>query len=306
MANEDLQNTATGATNNDSEHEPTDVGNDDGWNALLQDDEEQDLVIANEAPAEEAKPAEVTEEAQPVAAAEEVPPAEPAKTDVVETSQSAAAPKPDAVPSEPVKPAEPAAPKKAEQTQEELAAQRKKWREESEAKLAQLMASRFSPEDIEALRMEPEKVLPALLARTSMDMYDAVVQSMQSQMPQAVAMYEMQRQQARQAEETFFSAWPQLKKPEYGEVVGRTVQLYRQMNPQATLEQTVKEAGAMAMVALRLPLEQQPVQQAAPPVEQAKPFTPASPGGGVPVTKPVSGKSDNPFTQLAEEMLNDD
>lgn len=190
-------------------------------------------------------------------------------------------------------------------TPEQMQAEREQWRKDAAGKLVQYFGSQLSAEDVEALRLEPEKVLPKLLANTYLDVYDALVENMTVRMPNVITGMQEQQRRAQAAEQAFYSQWPQLQKPEYREVVERTVKAYHQANPGVPLERIIKEAGAMAVVTLQLPLPGMP-NGAVPPTAPAAPsagYTPAAPGAG---SQPKPDKPANKFTQLAEELLVDD
>lgn len=282
------------------------------WESLLGGDDESEEIVGKLG-GDEKVSVEAAAPAEPVQDVKEQVVEEPAES--AEKAAEPEVPTVAAVESKGTPPAEvksePAPPKQPVESPEELAEKRRKWREDSEKRLAEIMAGQLSQEDVEALRIEPEKVLPKVLAKASMDMYDAVVSSVVQRIPTMFSELEMQRRQAQEAEEAFFKAWPQLRDPKYKEVLDRTVAVYRQVNPQAPLEQAIQEVGVMASVALRLPIAgaEKPVE-AAPArqkrVEPQKPaYVPASPGaGGSPV--PKSNAQANAFAKLAEDFFSDD
>lgn len=198
------------------------------------------------------------------------------------------------------------APEAEAKTNEELEAERAKWREESLSKIEDYYSSQLSDEDKDLLLTEPDKVLPRLLARSYLDMYDSLMAGMTQQMPQQVTQLMETQKATQKAESAFFEKWPQLKSaaaesPEKAQILQRTVQAYRQLNPNAPLEQAITESGAMAMVALKIPLD---VDKPAEPEVVEKPFTPATPGGGGAQT-PSAPKELNPYEQLAQELVDD-
>jgi hypothetical protein len=141
----------------------------------------------------------------------------------------------------------------------------------------------LSAEDAQAVVLEPEKVLPRLFARTHVDIIETTVRSIHQQIPRlvegAIGAMLAQTEQNR----AFFSAWPGLAKQEHVPVVQSIMQTYRQMNPTADWAKTVREVGATASIALKLPLPQEMLSGAgasvlATPVVNP-PILPANPGG---------------------------
>lgn len=199
--------------------------------------------------------------------------------------------------------------KMSPEDQAKLDEQRAQWRNETLSKLEQHYATQLSDEDRDLLLTEPERVLPKLLARSYMDVYDSLMVGMSKQMPTQVTQLMEQQKQAAKAEEAFFGRWPKLKEAALADkskadILRRTVQTYRQVNPNATPEQAIAEAGAMAMVALQIPLEAD--DKAAAPKDEDKPFTPATPGGGSRVAPPPAPRELNEYEKLAEELLHDE
>jgi len=267
------------------------------WDDLLKDDD----VVVEEPPVEPVKAAEeepkppVEEPPQPGEKKEELKPkAEEPKAPEAPPAQPAAA----APPKEPEQP-------KPQKTREQVAEEHRQWREQAESKLSQYMSQRLTPEEVEELRMEPEKVLPKFVARTYLDVYEAMIEDVQSRIPHVVGQMQVQQMQAAAAEQAFYSAWPSLAKPEYRDVVTRTVIAYRQLNPQASFDQVVQEAGTMASVALRLPVAGTPAKAEDPPAEepQRPAMSPAAPSAR---GAPPKAKSSNPFVLMAEEFIEDD
>jgi hypothetical protein len=289
---ETLQTPAPSATH--GEDEPS------SWDVLLADDD----VVQEGAPskAEEVVAGEATP--QGADAAETSPAPEPGTVVEVKPLEASTAAKPPEARTPEVQPqGRPAREEVRLPSLEEIEAMRRKEREDAEQQLAQVFATALTAEDAEALRIEPEKVLPKLLARAGVAMYQAASHSVMRTVPTIVEQERMARVAADDARQKFYDAWPQLEKPEYRETVERTVVAYRQMYPNVPLEQAVREAGAMAVVALRLPPEAS-VRESAPGTAATKPrFQPAAPGGGTVSTKPRP--VENEFTKLAEELLQD-
>jgi hypothetical protein len=158
---------------------------------------------------------------------------------------------------------------------------------------------------------EPGVVLSELAADLHMRVLESSVHGIMAQIPQVVAGYLQSVRQAEQNENTFYGAWPQLaaRKAEAGPLVMRFGNAYRQAHPSATPEDFVREVGAMAMVALRIPVEQQvapqtPQMQAPPPVPSTG-FAPANPGAGS-VPPASAPKPLNEWEAMQQEFLRED
>ena len=234
------------------------------------------------------------EEPEPEPSPEPEPEPEPEPTPELETTSGEPEPEP-----EPVAKAEEEAPK--EMTEEEKAQQR-------ENELAQLADFyKLSDEEISAIRDNPEEALPSVLpkamARMHMEMQQAVYGQVVGHLPNIQRAMQQQQKQVQEREEQFYSRWPELKGKD-PQVISRIVKAYRAENPNASLDDVIEEAGAAAMVRLKIPTKgQQQDEPAAPP---PRPHSPASPGGAkVPAAKQSSGK-ESIWADMAEEILRED
>lgn len=175
------------------------------------------------------------------------------------------------------------------------------YAKQRESFLTELEQSYAMTEDegLELLK-SPETVLPKLAAQLQLNVMEQVIQQVASMLPQFMDSHVGQQKTSADNRKSFFEAWPDLNKPEYEETLTRVALAYRQANPTANKEKTIKEIGAIAAITLGVV----PNAQVAPPTNQpAQPaYKPAMPGGGgraavVPVT--------NEFTQLANEWGDD-
>lgn len=188
----------------------------------------------------------------------------------------------------------------------DMETQRRQWQEDRvkyEAELEKYFA--FSEEDAEKLREAPDEVLPKLAAKIYLDTYQTVMNGMYKVMPQVVAAVVQQRQAREELTQSFYGKWPDLNKPEYAKVIATVSATYANLKPQATQDEVLQEVGEMAMAALKLGVT--PVVETPPPATPpVKPFSPATPGGGgtPPTQAPV--KPSNVFTEISEEMTDDD
>jgi hypothetical protein len=161
------------------------------------------------------------------------------------------------------------------------------WREEIENDLA---TNRYAINDDEASEMDisPEaaKAYSKGLSRVYMDAVTGAIGHMTKAMPQLLETALTTRETTGQAEKDFYTAWPKLNNPEYVPVIQRLGVAYRQLNPSVSKEDFIRDVGAQAHIALRLPVEEvAPVVPASvvTPIAPVQPFKPAgsgAPGGG--------------------------
>jgi len=157
-----------------------------------------------------------------------------------------------------------------------------------------------TPEELEALNVEPEKVIPKLLARVHVNTVQGVVQHIAAQMPGMVqGLLQIQAESARH-EDNFFKAWPQLDKAKHGEQILKAGQVWRQLNPNGSVEEFIKSVGAQVVLMNNLHVQQPQVQQQVVPQQvQQAPFVPAGAGK---TSQPVAPAEINPWAELVEVM----
>lgn len=160
----------------------------------------------------------------------------------------------------------------------------------------------LSKEDADLLISEPEAVIPKLLSQVYLDVYDNVMRSMQVFLPQMVQQVNQASTVQQQGEQEFYTAWPRLA--EHRVAVSRIGHMYRQMNPQATKEQFIRDVGLHASITLQLPVEsplmQAPTAQPTPPATpSAPPYVPPRGGPSIP-QNPRNRRPPNQFEELTE------
>ncbi|MGC8807873.1 MAG: hypothetical protein ACP5QB_10095 [Thiomonas sp.] len=160
-----------------------------------------------------------------------------------------------------------AEPPKAEEPKPEPPAQPQ---EDPRENLMREIAARYSlPAEMrQQFVAEPDKVLPQLVARVYLDVFDAVMNVITQQMPGMLAQF----QEWRRAEEEFFNRWPELRDPKYHKAIREVAQALKAAEPNITPEQARERIGATVMAMYGLQPRPRPVR---PPV-------PASPGGVAP------------------------
>lgn len=129
---------------------------------------------------------------------------------------------------------------------------------------------KLSDAEVEELRINPGEALPKLGAQLHYNVQMAVYQGILSVLPQVISQ-QMQAVETHSGhEKAFFGQWPALQdavksNPEAKKVVINAISTFRQMNPKASLEDTIAHAGLLAMMSLKLPL---PVPGAGTPTPQ--------------------------------------
>ena len=113
---------------------------------------------------------------------------------------------------------------------------------------------KLSETDVEALNNgDWEQVLPRVAAEATVLAVEAATSTLMNQLPNMVVGQIGAYERYQQAEKQFFSEWPQLS--EHRDLVHRLGVEYRARNPSAPRDQFIREVGAQAMLAARIPLE---------------------------------------------------
>ena len=206
-------------------------------------DEGREEKPSEDEPAEELKPAEKLVEE----------PAEAAKPAEIAQAKPAEIPTPQPVPEAPVV---------------DLVAIRAQTLTELES------AYQLGEEDKELLQTSPELALPKLAAQLHVRMFENIWGAVTSKLPQVIQILQQSGQTQDSAKVEFYKAWPQLADAKYNDVVGRVASVYRQVNPEASLEEAIKATGMQASVMLGFSLEKEPPKQEPTP-RPAPPHTPA-------------------------------
>ncbi len=242
--------------------------------------EEVPEVKATELPASTDEVAEQTAEAEPSPAAE-------VKPEIVEPKlEGAEQAVPETSPEAP--------PVVKELTDVELGERYGKWRGETEDILAEKYA--LTDEMAEELEVDAGKAIPRLMAKVYVDAVSATVGHIVANMPQLLETALAGRERNSTAETEFFEVWPQLVGSEHSEILSRFGVSYRTLHPDATKEQFIRDVGAQAMVALRIPVEAKaPVAEAEAAVAPFVPAAASAPAG-------LKRTPANPFTALSDSF----
>jgi hypothetical protein len=141
----------------------------------------------------------------------------------------------------------------------------------------------MSPEDIEALNSDFVGALPKMLARTVVKVQQQQLMMFAKLVPQILNRYNTDLKKHTANEDKFYQRWPGLSREQHGELINRYAAVYRQMNPQANLEQMIEQLGPMLYMAARVtpPVGQPAVAPQRVQTNGASPpagFVPAAPG----------------------------
>ena len=252
-----------------------------------------------EGEAEGASVTETTQSPQPGEAEGETPPTTPAPEDGTApppAPEAPAAPTPPVPPTEvqPQVPQQPPAEVRPEPTQPSAAPQPTvaEMRAQAEDTLATQHYA-LNQEQVDEFDADPASFIAKLSARVYMDAVTNSLTHVLQSLPQLVE-HTLKQHDVVEAEEVkFFEAWPKLST--HREDVVTIAQVYRQLHPQATSDQFIRDVGAQTMVALKLTVDAPAAAQPQP--AQPQPFVPAA-------ASPPAGASPpptNPFEQMALE-----
>ncbi len=132
----------------------------------------------------------------------------------------------------------------------------------------------LSQEEIESLETDVVGTIPKLLAKAYVASQTAMLQQLQQVVPLMAQKLTQQTKRYEDNSAKFFKKWPQIDQQKHGDLVYRYGVVYRQMNPQASLDQMISDLGPLVMQAAGIA-----AQPTAPRTPTA--FTPAPNGGAV-------------------------
>lgn len=145
-----------------------------------------------------------------------------------------APPEPEAPPEAPPEPPQPE-PKAEEPPQQPKATEPQALR----AKVMEELAKRYAvPQDF-----QPQAALPQYAARLYLDVFDAVMSAVMSQLPQTVT----QLQAAQRAEEQFYQEFPALRDPRYRQSIIEAAKAVQASGEKLTPDQARDRVGRMVM-----------------------------------------------------------
>lgn len=251
-----------------------------------------------------------------------VPPKSPATPPATPSTSAAATPpvppSPAPKPGEPTQPpapapqppAPPVAPPAAE-TPEQKLAREKLAQEAQEANMKKLEEFYKLGDDLSArFQTEPENVLPILAGRLHMEVLNSARRMFEAEMPKLLHQYQQVQEANASSKEAFYSRWPSLKGKD-AEVL-QIGEMHFKMNPNQTPAERLEAVGKLACAALGIQPDAAPSSGngSTSPTPPSTPKAPATPGfrpGGTQSSNAGATKpTDNPFIQMANEMLEDE
>lgn len=130
---------------------------------------------------------------------------------------------------------------------------------------------RLTPQEVEALETNVVDTIPKLLAKVFVKSQQNVLSQLASMVPTMIQRQTVAMRLNDQNADKFYERWPMIKKSEHSDLVNKYGSVYRQMHPQATLEQMIEDLGPMVMMAGRIT-----PQALAPVVPGGQPVNPAA------------------------------
>jgi len=193
-------------------------------------------------------------------------------------------------------------------TVSEIDADGKKAYETSKAGALSELTERYqlTEEETDKFLTDPGSVVPGMVARVYVDVFESVVGAVNQMLPVSMARVQTEVTQASERTNQFYKAWPLLRTVEGEKTVLAIGKTYRAHNQGATPEEFIRDVGIQAAVALKLPI---PGVTTAPEIVDDS-LPPAGPSGAAgsaaSVVKNDGSQSDNQFERLNAEWDDDD
>lgn len=210
-------------------------------------------------------------------------------------------------PKSPQPPKEETPPPPKEETAEEKAARELRETQAREKRQKDLEEYYKLPDDLAArLATEPELVLPTLAAKVHQALELATQQMITQLVPQFLQQHTQLQAANEKAKSTFYDRWPSLK--DYEPQVLQMGQMFRQLNPKATPEDSIERIGATVCAALGIQPDPKPGSGTPAPQQQQQRKAVGSPrpAGAAGARAPAPPPTENVFTEMANEFLEED
>jgi len=172
-----------------------------------------------------------------------------------------------------------------------------KARNEAIQRIAQRFS--FTDEEREALREEPDRVLPSLAARLQVETYEMVLAALHSVLPTLIGQAIQGHQVAQTTHSKFLERWPELRDPRYEPVIREVAAQYRKAFPDATPEDAIEDVGRMVMRKLGIK-PKSPEQKARPTSPSPRSYVPAG-RGAASSSQPARKPEPNMWAELVED-----
>lgn len=153
---------------------------------------------------------------------------------------------------------------------------------------------KLSQQDLEALESDAPSHIPKLLARGYFKAQVNLMNQIGRLVPQMVQKQMQVMRRNMENENRFYSRWPEIDRVKHAPLLKRYATVYRQANPQATIDQMIEDVGPMVMMAAKVPARAQGAPGAAPTGNGARPPqpTPFVPALGGPAAPPAAVEED--------------
>jgi len=172
-----------------------------------------------------------------------------------------------------------------------------KARNEAIQRIAQRFS--FTDEEREALREEPDRVLPSLAARLQVETYEMVLAALHSVLPTLIGQAIQGHHVAQTTHSKFLERWPELRDPRYEPVIREVAAQYRKAFPDATPEDAIEDVGRMVMRKLGIK-PKSPEQKARPTSPSPRSYVPAG-RGAASSSQPARKPEPNMWAELVED-----
>lgn len=148
--------------------------------------------------------------------------------------------------------------------------------ENSDAVLQEFAEKYFklSPEDVEAMESDLVAATPRLAAKIMFQSQQATLNMLARILPAMLTKHQSATKQNEANANRFYDRWKDvgITREKHGAMVTRTAQLYRELNPQATLEQMIEDLGPIVVQQAKLA---PPAPTSTTPMVKPAPFVPA-------------------------------
>ena len=178
------------------------------------------------------------------------------------------------------------------------------------ALIEHLASTRFalSQEEMQAIETDAVGAIPKLLARVHLESHIAMQKYLAQAVPGMIQRHTQVSTANSEAENKFFdthkAAGLDKNNPQHRAAAVRVAKMYRQMYPQASLDQLISDIGPMVAKAVGAQASAQTPQPQVPgqPPIVAQPFRPAVNGGGGAIPQPNAQIAGDDWSGLGQEF----
>lgn len=198
----------------------------------------------------------------------------------------------------------------SEEEQQSRAEEARAARATAEQKIAEAYREGITDEENDLLLTDPREGLSRLAARLFMDVQEATIRNVVHSFPHMLSGHLSQEQQKLKDAEQFYNKWPKLRTKEGIAAVDSYGRAWLQANQgKGTKAKFIEEVGAMASIALKLPIAGVPGTEVVEPPKSDN-LPPPKPAGTGPrparTGQGVKPKPGNEWEEMADEYLQED